>query len=164
MARTKQAARKSKFIPKGELEWRAEAAAQITSWRAERSAAPAQEGLLARLRARFFHGQPSPRPEAPPFDILAELPNDARAVVFGLTDPQALARLALASKPWCSLIAHSLPSLAPSRRHEAHFNTGLALIVRAVASRMHPVELVELLRAVFHQTRCTRVQIGSLSH
>ena len=156
MARTKQTARSfSHACAQAQLELKAEADKQIETWQqANQEAAPTQDGLLARLRARLFSPRrPSAQEVAEPFDVLAELPHDLRILVFIEAGPASLARLALTSKPWSTLVARNLPQAPPPPSGPGcdvnarnSFRGGLGDALKAVASRMHPVEVCLLMR------------------
>ena len=148
MARTKQTVRISPECVQARLELKAETDEQIETWQqANAEAAPTQDGLLARLRARLFGPRrPGVQEVTGPFDILAELPHELRILVFIEAGPDSLARLALTSKPWGTLAARSLPQAAPPLPHTRTDKEGLIQVIKAVASRMHPVEICMLVR------------------
>ena len=157
MANTKQTRRRAPPCAKAKarLELKAEASKQIETWQqANQEAAPTQDGLLARLRARLFGPRrPSAQQDAQPFDILAELPHDLRIIIFKeATASDGLARLALTSKPWGMLVARNLPlafplpERLPLRRGTLSKSKTLLQTLEAVASRMHPVEICVLAR------------------
>ena len=148
VARTKQTLRRTPAETKARLELKVEASKQIEAWQqANAEAAPTQDGLLARLRARLFGPRrPGVQEVAEPFDILAELPHDLRILVFIEAGPASQARLALASKPWGTLVARTLPQAVPPLPHARKDREGLIQVIKAVASRMHPVEVCLLMR------------------
>ena len=150
MANTKQTRRRAPPCAKAKarLELKAEASKQIETWQqANQEAAPTQDGLLARLRARLFGPRrPGVQQDAQPFDILAELPHDLRILVFIEAGPASQARLALASKPWGTLVARTLPQAVLPLPYTRKDREALIQVIKAVASRMHPVEVCLLMR------------------
>ena len=132
MARTKYIGRYvSPACAQARLELKAETDKQIEAWQqANQEAAPTQDGLLA------------------------ELPHDLRILVFKEAGPASLARLALTSKPWSTLVARNLPQATPPPpsgpgcdvNARISFRRGLGDALKAVTSRMHPVEICVLAR------------------
>ena len=168
MARTKQTVRISPECVQARLELKAEASKQIEAWQqANAEAAPTQDGLLARLRARLFGPRrPGVQEVAEHFDILAELPHDLRILVFIEAGPASLARLALASKLWCTLVTRTLPQAVPPSEAPPTITNrkGLAQVLEAVASRLHPVELCLLVREMNKTIRKIALKPRHLSY